>query len=192
MIAKIVQGSGFKGVVNYVLGKDKAQLLFSEGVRIKDKESIISSFIAQCSANPISKPVAHISLNFSPQDMAKMTDAEMMKIAGEYMEKMGYGNTQFIMVRHNDRQHPHVHLVVNRIDNNGNYEPNNCRWVTVKENSNNTRKSIYIDCPDGQRRTLLQLSEMLGLDLQLLRYRCAKNKTIKYSELIVPRKRRNK
>ena len=76
MIAKIVQGRGFKGVVNYVLGKDKARLLYSEGVRTKDKEAIISSFIAQSSVNPISKPVAHISLNFSAQDMAKLTDAE--------------------------------------------------------------------------------------------------------------------
>jgi len=47
MIAKIVQGRGFRGVVNYVLDKEKAQLLYSEGIRTKDKESIIQSFIAQ-------------------------------------------------------------------------------------------------------------------------------------------------
>ena len=68
MMAKIVQGRGFKGVINYVLDKDKAQLLYSEGIRTKDKESIIRSFIAQSQMNPISKPVAHISLNFSVQD----------------------------------------------------------------------------------------------------------------------------
>ena len=35
MIAKIVQGRGFRGVVNYVLDKDNAQLLYAEGVRTK-------------------------------------------------------------------------------------------------------------------------------------------------------------
>ena len=119
MIAKIVQGRGFKGVVNYVLDKDKAQLLYSEGIRIKDRESVISSFVAQSSMKPISKPVAHISLNFSTHDKTKLTDALMAGIAVEYMKKMGYNNTQYIIVGHNDREHPHVHLVINRIDNNG-------------------------------------------------------------------------
>ena len=119
MMAKIVQGCGFKGVVNYVLDKEKAQLLYSEGIRTKDKESIINSFVAQSSMNPISKPVAHISLNFSAQDKAKLTNATMAGIAIDYMIRMGYDNTQYIIVRHHDREHPHVHFVINRIDNNG-------------------------------------------------------------------------
>ena len=96
MIAKIVQGRGFKGVINYVLDKDKAQLLYSEGIRIKDKESVIRSFIAQSQMNPLSKPVAHISLSFSAQDKERLTDATMARIAVEYMKKMGYDNTQYI------------------------------------------------------------------------------------------------
>ena len=119
MIAKIVQGRGFKGVINYVLDKDKARLLYSEGIRTKDKESIIHNFIAQSQMNPISKSVAHISLNFSAQDKERLTDAAMAGIAVEYMKKMGYDNTQYVIVGHYDREHPHVHLVINRIDNDG-------------------------------------------------------------------------
>jgi hypothetical protein len=43
----------------------------------------------------------------------------MAQIAKEYMEKMGITNTQYIVGRHHDREHPHIHIVFNRIDNNG-------------------------------------------------------------------------
>ena len=120
MIAKIVQGQGFRGVIGYVLDKEKASLLNAEGVRIKDKESIIKSFIAQQKLNPkIAKPVAHISLDFSAQDKHRLTDQFMVGMAQEYMGKMGYRDTQYIIVRHHDTDHPHIHMVINRIDNNG-------------------------------------------------------------------------
>ena len=120
MIAKIVQGKGFRGVIGYVLDKEKADLLYAEGVRIKDKESIIKSFVAQQKLNPkIAKPVAHISLDFSVQDKNRLTDQFMAGMALEYMEKMGYRDTQFIIARHHDTDHPHIHIVINRIDNNG-------------------------------------------------------------------------
>jgi hypothetical protein len=120
MMAKIVQGRGFKGVINYVLDKDNARLLYASGVRLKDKDSVIHSFITQSKANPdITKPVAHISLNFSVQDKERLTDKAMVGIALEYLDKMGYKNTQFIITRHHDTDHPHIHLVINRIDNDG-------------------------------------------------------------------------
>lgn len=120
MIAKIIQGRGFQGAVNYILDKENASLLYAEGVRLKDKESIIHSFIVQHKLNPnISKPVAHISLDFSVQDKSRLTDRFMVDVAHEYMKKMGYRDTQYIIARHHDTDHPHIHLVINRIDNNG-------------------------------------------------------------------------
>ncbi len=120
MIAKIVQGRGFRGVVNYILNKNKARLIYAEGVRLKDKASVIQSFITQSKLKPkISKPVAHISLDFSVQDKDRLTDKFMVGVAHEYLEKMGYKNTQYIIARHHDTDHPHIHLVINRINNEG-------------------------------------------------------------------------
>jgi hypothetical protein len=121
MIAKIVKGQSFKGVVNYVLDKAKqTQLLTAEGVRLKSKESIIRSFVAQAGLNPrVSKTVGHISLDFSAQDKDKLTNAKMVQIAKEYMTKMGIANTQYIIGRHYDKEHPHIHIIFNRVNNNG-------------------------------------------------------------------------
>ncbi|KAA6318286.1 hypothetical protein EZS27_031688 [termite gut metagenome] len=147
MVAKIVQGRGFRGVVNYVLDKNKAQLLYAEGVRLKDKGSITHSFIIQNQMNPkIVKPVAHISLDFSMQDKERLTDKVMVGIALEYMQKMGYGNTQYIIARHHDTDHPHVHLVINRIGNDGKrITDKNEKWRSTKICMELTKKyGLYI------------------------------------------------
>jgi hypothetical protein len=121
MMAKIVKGKSFKGAINYVLDKVKqTELLAAEGVRHKSRESIIRSFVTQTGLNPkISKTVGHISLNFSAQDSEKLTNAMMVQIAKEYMTKMGITDTQYIIGRHHDKAHPHIHIVFNRIDNSG-------------------------------------------------------------------------
>ena len=52
MIGKIRKGSGFKGCVNYVLGKEQATLLHAEGVLAESNRDIIRSFILQAGMNP--------------------------------------------------------------------------------------------------------------------------------------------
>jgi hypothetical protein len=122
MIAKIVKGQGFRGVVNYILNQEKkAEILDSDGVMLDDPKAIIESFNFQTELNPrILKPVGHISLNFSAQDQEKLSSEFMVKIARDYMAQMGITDTQYLIARHNDKDHPHIHLVFNRIDYNGN------------------------------------------------------------------------
>ena len=120
MIGKIKKGSGFKGCVNYVLGKEQAVLLHADGVLTESRGDIIRSFCMQTGMNPdLKKPVGHIALSYSAVDAPKLTDGKMVQLAQEYMREMKITDTQYIIVRHQDREHPHVHIVFNRIDNNG-------------------------------------------------------------------------
>ena len=120
MIGKIRKGSGFKGCVDYVLGKQQAVLLHADGVLAESRQDIIRCFCAQASMNPrLGKPVGHIALSYSVNDAPKLTDEKMIQLAQEYMREMKITDTQYIIVRHQDREHPHVHIVFNRIDNNG-------------------------------------------------------------------------
>ena len=78
MIGKIKKGSGFKGCVNYVLGKEQAALLHAEGILAESNRDIIRSFILQVRMNPdLKKPVGHIALSYSPVDAPKLTDRKM-------------------------------------------------------------------------------------------------------------------
>ena len=121
MIAKIMKGSGFKGVINYILDPKKGtELIDSSGVRTDSISHIAQSFIDQTELNPrVGKVVRHISLSFSVQDSSKLSNEFMIQTAHEYMEKMGIKDTQYIIGRHFDKEHPHVHIAFNRIDNNG-------------------------------------------------------------------------
>lgn len=121
MMGKIMKRNDFGKIVNYTMkGNNKSKLLAIEGVRSDSKQHIAESFSCQAGLNTrIRTPVYHISLSFSKQDSGKLTDDLMVKIAGEYMEKMNIKNTQYIVVRHYDREHPHIHLVINRVDNDG-------------------------------------------------------------------------
>ena len=122
MIAKIIKGTSFSGVVSYMLSKreGKVKVLQANGVRSSLPNDIAHDFNLQASMRPnVHKPVCHTILSFSAHDSDRLTDAIMVKIANEYLHKMGYGNTQSLIVRHSDRQHPHLHICINRIGNDG-------------------------------------------------------------------------
>lgn len=120
MIGKIKKGKSFGGCVRYVMGKDNAEIIASDGVLLGSNRELTDSFNYQRMLNPkIKQPVGHIALSFKPEDKPRLSNEFMAKIAMEYMDLMGIKDTQFILVRHNNTDNPHCHLVYNRIGYDG-------------------------------------------------------------------------
>lgn len=90
MIGKIKKGKSFGGCIRYVMGKDNAEIIGSDGVLLGNNREIADSFNCQCLLNPkIKQPVGHIALSFKPEDKPVLSNEFMAKIAMEYMDLMG-------------------------------------------------------------------------------------------------------
>ncbi|WP_320973701.1 relaxase/mobilization nuclease domain-containing protein, partial [Dysgonomonas capnocytophagoides] len=65
------------------------------------------------------KSVGHIPLSYSKEDSPKLTDQFMVQLAKEYLKAMNIKKTQYIIVRHENTDNPHCHIIFNRVDNDG-------------------------------------------------------------------------
>ncbi|WP_148230194.1 relaxase/mobilization nuclease domain-containing protein [Marivirga tractuosa] len=119
MIGKTGTGRSFGGLIEYLLDEKKeAEILAVDGVCDHDKKTAIEDFNMMRKQLPtLGKAVWHSSISFAEGD--NMSNEEMKEIASEFMQEMGLENTQYMVVKHNDSKHQHLHIVANRVNYEG-------------------------------------------------------------------------
>lgn len=119
-MAKILTRQSFTRATNYVFKDGRSEVIDSRDIIATDPLSAASCFNVQAMLRPeIKSPVGHICISFHPDDTSRLTNELMVEICKSYMAGMGIKDTQYLLVRHYDTDHPHMHLVYNRIDDNG-------------------------------------------------------------------------
>ena len=63
---------------------------------------------------------------------------------------------------------------IDRIDVNGNYEPSNCRWITIQEQANNKSNTYCIE-HNGKKQTIAEWARELGIPYTALHDRILRN-----------------
>lgn len=125
MVAIIGHSKNIKAVLSYNERKVKtgqAQLISSNLFACNPEELSFSAklnrFTKRNEKNGRTRTnTLHISLNFDPSE--KISDATMREVADSYMNQIGFNNQPYLVYRHLDAAHPHIHLVTTLIDVNG-------------------------------------------------------------------------
>ncbi|MCC6836681.1 MAG: relaxase/mobilization nuclease domain-containing protein [Cytophagales bacterium] len=166
MIGKTVIGRGFKGCVSYLLdkvAKGEGELLEARGVRDFDKNATIRDFITRAKTNPnLTRCVWHTSLSF--QD--NLTSQQMLTIGKEWMKGMGLDSTQYIIVVHTDTDHSHIHIVANRINDEGWTIPDSNNWKRSEALCKElVRKHQLTPVPEERNESRINREKLKGRDL---------------------------
>ena len=126
MIAKISSTENLGGALGYnfkKVGKGEASILLAaELYQNNDGNYTMEDVLADMEALipekcRTKKTVFHCSLNPHPDD--KISDEQLVQVAREYMEALGYGKQPYIVFKHNDIAREHIHIVSLRVDDEG-------------------------------------------------------------------------
>ncbi|WP_348773465.1 relaxase/mobilization nuclease domain-containing protein [Geobacter sulfurreducens] len=114
MIGNQTKGRGFRGVLDYILTPGKG-ILLGGNMDGKTPRELAKEFAESRSLNPdLQRPVYHVSLSLSPGE--HVDDFTWNEIADRYIQRIGFGSSQYVVARHTDREnHEHIHIVASRI-----------------------------------------------------------------------------
>ncbi len=130
MIGKIVTGKSFRGCLQYCLHdkvadekknqlvmKDRAEVILYNQCFGNDKE-LIQQFNEVRRLNPkLAKPVLHVTLSLGKGE--NLPTHKLAEMAQDCAHDLGFENNQYVAVFHKDTEHPHIHIVANRVGYDG-------------------------------------------------------------------------
>lgn len=109
----------------------------------------------------------HVSLNFDPSE--KLKEDKLLKIASDYMLKIGFAEQPYLVYKHEDAGHPHIHIVSTTIRANG----SRINTHNIGRNqSEKARKEIeqQYGLVKAERQTQLRNSGIKPVDLEKVVY----------------------
>lgn len=116
MIGKITIGKDFYGVLAYNEKKvnEGVGYVIDSNIGHSTTVNMTEEFNLIRELRPgLGNAVFHVSLNLSHSD--QLDDMQFASFGCDYLMKMGFDNNQFIMYRHTDTKHEHIHIVANRV-----------------------------------------------------------------------------
>ena len=125
MVAKITTPKSIEAALNYnekKVQKGNAVCLHAANYLKESKEmnfyQKLAGFERLNSLNErATTKTLHVSLNFDPSE--KLAENKLLKIASDYMQKIGFGNQPYLVYKHEDAGHPHIHIVSTTIKQDG-------------------------------------------------------------------------
>ena len=90
-----------------------------------------------------------------------------IKVCDEWLGEHGFENFYKWAIDNGYKDLPHKQCTIDRIDVNGNYEPNNCKWSNAVEQANNTRRNVNINF-NGKTQTLTRWCRELDLSIGMV------------------------
>jgi hypothetical protein len=123
MIGAVLISRSVGNLCHYALNEEKdAKVLASHGVRSWSAGEMAADFEVQQRLRPrLNTATLHVALAWPAEEKSRMTDELMSELAQAYLAKMKMdaATTQWAVVRHYDQDHPHCHLIINRVTNDG-------------------------------------------------------------------------
>lgn len=125
MVAKITIPKSIEAALNYnekKVQKDVAECLhaanyLSEAKNMNFYQKLNGFEMLNNLNSRATTKTIHISLNFDPSE--KLSNDKLIEVANVYMEKIGFGQQPFLVYKHDDAGHPHIHIVSTTIKADG-------------------------------------------------------------------------